>query len=134
MEFILPYKLTVLVMGLSALLFLLQLLIVDVVAIKAKHTPGYAIKDDHNSLLFRSHRALANSNESIGILILLIAFAVLSSVNPTWLNGLAVLYLVARFAHMLFYYLDLKALRSTAFGFSLLALFGMFVTGLLAWL
>ena len=128
------YKLTVLVLGLSGLLFWLQLALVDVLGIKMKHTPGYAIEQNHESILFRANRAFANSNESIGILILLTIFAILSSANPIWLNGLAVAYLIGRVCHMACYYLNLKLLRSASFAISFIALLGMFIVGILSWL
>jgi uncharacterized MAPEG superfamily protein len=132
MEIIEPYKLTVLVLGLTGLLFWIQLAVIDVIGIKEKHTPGFLIEQSHNSFIFRAHRALANSNESIGILILLTLFAILSSANPAWLNGFSIAYLVGRIAHMSFYYLNLKLLRSVAFAISFIALLGMFIVGILS--
>jgi len=134
MEIIEPYKLTVLVLGLTGFLFWVQLAVVDVIGIKEKHTPGFSIEQSHNSFIFRANRALANSNESIGILILLTLFAMLSSANPAWLNGFAIAYWVGRVAHMSFYYFNLKLLRSGAFAISFSALLGMFIIGLLSWL
>ncbi|MGJ8679482.1 MAPEG family protein [Paraglaciecola sp.] len=133
MDFILPYKLTVLVLGLSGLLFWLQLIIADVVSIKLKHPPGFSVEQSHNSFLFRSSRVFANSNESVGILVLFALFGILSAANPTWLNNSALMYLVGRIGHMFFYYFDLKFLRSTAFGISFIALLGMFISGAYAW-
>jgi len=134
MEIIEPYKLTVLVLGLTGFLFWIQLAIVDIIGIKQKHTPGFSIEQSHNSFIFRANRALSNSNESIGILILLALFAMLSSANPAWLNGFAIAYLVGRVAHMSFYYLNLKLLRSAAFAISFIALLGIFIVGVLSWL
>ncbi|MCK8046706.1 MAPEG family protein [Shewanella sp. 1CM18E] len=134
MEFIEPYRLTVLVLGLSGALFWLQLAIVDIVGIRAKHTPGFGIEQDHNQLLFRANRALANSNESIGILLLFVLFAILSNANPNWLNDSALAYFIGRALHMLCYYLNIKVLRSIAFGVSFSALLAMFIVGLLAWI
>ena len=134
MDFITPYKVTVLVLGLSGFLFWVQLALADVVSIKAKHTPGFSIEQNHSSFLFRSHRALINSNESAAILILFALFAIFSAANPTWLNGCSLMYLAGRIGHMLCYYLDLKLLRSIAFTISFVSLLGMFVTGLWGWL
>ncbi len=134
MEIIEPYKLTVLVLGLTGFLFWIQLAIVDVIGIKQKHIPGFSIEQSHNSFIFRANRAFSNSNESIGILILLALFAMLSSANPAWLNGFAIAYLVGRVAHMSCYYLNLKLLRSAAFAISFIALLGMFIVGILSWL
>jgi len=134
MEFNEAYKLTVLVLGLTGFLVWLQLALVDVLGIRMKHTPGYAIEQNHESLLFRANRTLSNSNESIGILILLSLFAILSSANPAWLNGFAIAYLVGRVCHMACYYLNLKLLRSASFAISFVALLGMFIVGILSWL
>ena len=133
MEFIEPYKITVLVLGLSGILFWMQLVIVDILGIKAKHTPGFAIAQDHRQLLFRANRTLANSNESVGILLLLVTFAILSNANPTWLNNAAVAYFIGRTSHMLFYYFNIKLMRSIAFAVSLIALLGIFIAGLMSY-
>jgi len=133
LEFIEPYKITVLVIGLAGFTFFAQLLIADLVGLKAKHIPGYPISPDHNALHFRSSRALSNTNESVAIFILFVSFAILSSADPYWLNRCAVLYLVGRIGHMLFYYFNLKLLRSLSFGISLLGLIAIFIVGLIAW-
>jgi len=133
LEFIEPYKITVLVIGLAGFTFFAQLLIADIVGLKAKHIPGYPISPDHNALHFRSSRALSNTNESVAIFILFVSFAILSSADPYWLNRCAVLYLVGRIGHMLFYYFNLKLLRSLSFGISLLGLIAIFIVGLIAW-
>lgn len=133
MEFIEPYKITVLVMGLAGLIFFIQLVILDVIGLKTKHTPGHPISADHNDFLFRVSRALSNTNESVAIFILFVAFSILSSANPVWLNISAIVYLAGRIAHMLFYYSNLKLLRSISFVVSLIGLMAMFVVGILAW-
>ncbi len=134
MEFIEPYNITVLVIGLTGFTLFLQLLLTDIIGIKVKHTPGYPISPEHNDLHFRSSRAFANTNESVAIFILLVSFAILSSANPDYLNLYSVLYLVGRVGHMLFYYANLKLLRSVSFGISLLGLIAIFIVGILAWL
>lgn len=134
MEFNEAYKTTVLVLGLSGFLFWIQLALVDILGIKLKHTPGFTVEQSHSSFLFRANRVLANSNESIGILILLSLFSMLSSVNPEWLNGFAVTYFVGRVLHMACYYLNLKLLRSASFAISFVALLGMFIVGIINWL
>ncbi len=134
MEFIEPYKLTVLVLGLSGFMFWLQLVITDAVGIATKHTPGYSIEQNHDSFLFRSDRVFANSNETVGILVLFALFAILSSANANWLNGFSLAYLCGRMGHMICYYTNLKTLRSVSFVISFISLLGMFVVGLLSWL
>lgn len=134
MEFMAPYALTVIVLGLSGMLFLLQLLIADVAGIKAGHTPGFSIEQNHDSFLFRANRALANSNESAAILILFSLFAVFSSAESSWVNTGALIYLGGRLGHMITYYANLKLLRSIAFAISLAGLIMVFVAGVRQWL
>ncbi len=133
MEFIEPYNITVLVMGLAGLILFLQLSVVDIMGIKTRHTPGHPIPADHNNFFFRASRALSNTNESAAIFILFVCFSILSSANPQWLNISSVIYLVGRIAHMLFYYSNLKLCRSISFAISLIGLMAMFVVGILSW-
>jgi len=133
LEFIEPYKITVLVMGLAGLTFLVQLLVADIVAIKSRHMPGYPIEPNHNDLHFRATRALSNTNESVAIFILLVCFSILSSADAYLLNISAIVYLVGRVGHMLCYYLNLKLLRSISFGVSLLGLAAIFIVGIVKW-
>ncbi len=120
-------------MGLAGLALFLQIIIVDIIGLKAKHIPGYPIQPDHNDLLFRASRTLSNTNESVAIFILFVGFAILSSANPHWLNISAVVYLVGRLAHMVFYYSNLQLCRSIAFVVSLIGLLAMFIVGILPW-
>ena len=127
------YDWTVLSFGLIGGLLLVQVLVSDVISIRAKHPPGAPVPMDHSSLLFRVHRAHANTNETLAGFVLLTLFALAAKANPEWLNGLAMTYIGARLAHMTCYYANLKLLRSVAFGISLVALVGILVAGLLAW-
>ncbi|WP_440056912.1 MAPEG family protein (plasmid) [Pseudoalteromonas sp. T1lg65] len=133
MELIETYKITVLVIGLIGLLAFIQLAVIDIASIKAKHIPGHPIPANHNTFLFRASRALANTNESVAIFILFVAFALLSSANPQWLNIGSSVYLLGRMGHMIFYYLNFKLLRSIAFAISLMGLLTMFIAGIVAW-
>ena len=134
MEMFELYKVTILIIGLTALILIVQLLIVDLIAIKAKHTPGFPVEPNHESNLFRAVRAQSNTNESIPIFILLVIFAILSSANPEWINNFSMAYFVGRVGHMTFYYLGIGLARSVAFGVSLIALIGMLVTSFLVWI
>jgi uncharacterized MAPEG superfamily protein len=133
LEFIEPYKITVLVMGLSGMIFFLQLLIADLVGIKRRHIPGYPIEPSHNDLHFRATRTLSNTNESVAVFILLVCFSILSSANANLLNISATVYLVGRIGHMLCYYFNLKLLRSISFVASLLGLVAIFIVGIVEW-
>jgi len=134
MELFDPYKITLLVAGLTGLMMLIQMLIADVAAIKEKHTPGYPVKPDHASFLFRAARVHANTNESIAAFILFAFFGVFTASSALYLNVFSVIYLVSRIAHMCFYYGDFKLARSISFPLSLIGLIGMFITGITSWL
>jgi|TARA_B100000809_G_scaffold48858_1_gene43672 uncharacterized MAPEG superfamily protein len=133
LEFIEPFKITVLVLGLLALTFLLQLLIVDIVGLKSGHEPGHPIPANHNDALFRVARAISNTNESVRIFILAVIFSIFSSASPEWLSYGTLVYLAGRVGHMVFYYSNLKSLRSIAFGISLIGLAGVLVVGFVPW-
>lgn len=133
MEFVQPYKITILVMGLAGLTFFLQLIVADVMGLKTRHIPGHPIPPDHSDFLFRASRALSNTNESVAIFVLFVGFSILSAANPQWLNISAVVYLVGRIAHMISYYLNLKLCRSISFAVSLIGLAAMFVVGVVSW-
>lgn len=128
------YSSTILAVGLMGLTLLLQMIVVGVAGMKAKHRPGYPIEPDHQSFLFRATRAQANSNESIAIFILLVLFGMLSSANPSYLGNLALLTVVGRIAHMLFYYIGVGLARSMAFAVTLFGLLGMAILSMNAWL
>lgn len=132
MELFSPYKITILVSGLTGLMMLIQIIIADIAAIKGKHTPGYPVNPDHNSFLFRAARSHANTNESIAVFALFVLFGVMSSSNAFYLNIFSVIYFVSRIAHMCFYYGNFKLARSISFPFGLVGLIGMFVTGVVA--
>jgi uncharacterized MAPEG superfamily protein len=133
MEFIEPYKITVLIMGLAGLTFMLQLIIADIIGIKAKHIPGHPIAPDHGDFLFRASRAISNTNESVAIFILFVLFSILSYANPQWVNIGAVVYLAGRIAHMLFYYSNSALCRGISFAVSLVGLMIIFIAGMLTW-
>ena len=125
---IMPYVVTLQSMIFMALLLIGQVLIADFTAIRKKHKAGFPIPADTDSFLFRASRTHANTNETITVFILLISAGILTQASPVWLNGLAVLYVTARTAHMLAYYANRKAARSLAFAISILALLAMSVT------
>ena len=120
-------------MGSTGGLLLVQLLVLDVAGLKARHRPGTPVEPDHGNFLFRASRAHGNTNESIAAFILLGLFGVLSAAPAGWLNTLSWVYVLARIAHMLCYYANVQLLRSLSFGVGLAALLGMLVVGVLAW-
>ena len=94
MEIFDPYKITILVSGLTGIMMLIQILIADVAAIKAQHTPGYPVEADHDSFLFRAARVHTNTNESIAAFALFVLFGVFSDANAYYLNVFSVIYFV----------------------------------------
>jgi uncharacterized MAPEG superfamily protein len=127
------YVPTIWALGASGALLLVQLLIADLAGVKARHRPGTPVEANHGNFLFRATRAHANTNESIAAFILLALFGMLSAASSAWLNALSWAYVLARSAHMLFYYAGFQLPRSIVFGASLLALFGMLIVGVSAW-
>lgn len=126
------YHITLTALALAGLLLVVQLIIADLTAIRSKHKAGFPIAADSSRFLFRAARAHINTNESIAAFALFGLAGVLVGANPSWLNGLSVLWLTSRVAHMAFYYTNRKPQRSLSFAVSLLALLGMGATVLVA--
>jgi uncharacterized MAPEG superfamily protein len=124
-----PYAPTIVALGAMAALLLLQLLVADVAGIAAGHVPGTPVEARHDLFLFRANRAHANTNETIAAFILLSVFGIFAGASPSWQNGLAWTFVLARASHMLCYYGDLRLLRSASFGIAVIALVGMLVIG-----
>ncbi len=133
MEQLEPYKMTILMLGLSGFLLLVQLLVADVVGILRKQIPGYPVNVDHDDLLFRVARAHANNNESVAAFVLFAAFGIASGASPEMLNAFSLTYFLGRLAHMIFYYSGLSTLRSISFGLSVVGLLGMFTASAIQW-
>lgn len=129
-----PYSLTILAMLATATLFIVQMLVLDVAGIRAKHVPGAPVPADHANFLFRATRAHANTNESLAAFVLLVAIALFSAASPKWTAAFAWLYVGGRTGHMLCYYADLRLARSASFGISLIALIALLVLSLSIWL
>ncbi len=122
-----PYALTVGAMLATAALFIVQMLVLDVAGIKARHVPGAPVVADHASFLFRATRAHANTNESVAAFLLLVIVAIFSMASPKWTGIFSCLYVAGRLGHMLCYYASLKLARSVSFGVSLIALVALLV-------
>jgi uncharacterized MAPEG superfamily protein len=122
-----------LAMGAMGFLLLVQMLVLDVAGIRAKHVPGTPVPSDHKLFLFRATRAHANTNETIAAFILIGLFAMFSHASPGPLNVAAWVYVAARVGHMTCYYMDLRMARSVCFGLGLVALWAMLVIALLPW-
>lgn len=117
-----PVAVAFLAMGVA---YLVQALIADVAGIRAGHVPGTPVGGGHDDFLFRATRAQANTNENLGVFIVLTASAVALAASPSWTNALVWVFVAARVAHMLAYYADLRLLRSGAFTIGFAALVGL---------
>jgi uncharacterized MAPEG superfamily protein len=131
-QWLAPYSLTAYAMLATATLLLIQLLVLDLAGIKARHIPGTPVQPDHSSFLFRATRTHANTNESVAAFVLLAVVAIFTAASPAWVNACAWLYVAGRLGHMLCYYADLRLVRSVAFAVSLMALFSLLVVVLVA--
>jgi uncharacterized MAPEG superfamily protein len=123
------YELTIYSWGALGALLLIQLLVTDVLSIKARHVPGTAPEQSHDNALFRASRVVGNTNESLGIYIVLVLFCVFNGANADYTAWLSWAYVACRAAYALCYYLRLAMARSLIFGLSLLVLIGMLVVG-----
>ena len=131
MEIASDYALAMGATGAMAILLLIQLIIADVVGIRARHVPGSPVPADHSDALFRVTRTVANANESIAIFILAIVFCVFSGASPLYTGYAAVAFVLARALYAVCYYFNVQLLRSVMFGISLVALAVMIGVGLM---
>jgi uncharacterized MAPEG superfamily protein len=128
------YQSAVAALGAAVLLMFVQLIAADVIGIKNKHIPGSTIPSNHNLLLFRASRVVANTNESIGIFVLAFLFSVMSGAAAHIVAYSAWGFVFARLIYAVFYYLNLKILRSISFVFILLSVAVLFGAGASKWL
>ena len=133
MEALTHYEPTIIMLGTTGILMLVQLLVADAVGMLRRHKPGHPVEADHTDFLFRATRALGNTNESVAIFVLLALSGMLSGASPGWLNLYAVAYVAARVVHMLAYYAKQGMVRSSAFAISVVALAGMAFVTVRAW-
>jgi uncharacterized MAPEG superfamily protein len=125
-----PYGSALVAYLVLGILFLVQIVMVDVASIRAGHVPGTAVAGGHDDFLFRAVRAHANTNENLAAFLVLSLAAMLLGANPWWTNGLVGTFVLARAAHMLMYYLDLRMARSAAFAAGLLCLVGLAIVAI----
>jgi len=124
-EALLAYQSTFVACVVLAGLILIQVLVADLVSIKARHVPGMPVTDGHASFHFRAVRAIGNTNETLGLFLLLAALAVVLGASARWTAILAWVYVAGRAGHMTFYYARIGWARSTAFSISLAAQIGL---------
>jgi uncharacterized MAPEG superfamily protein len=119
LETLVPYHSTLVACAVLAVLVMAQVLVADVAGMRAKHVPGMPIADGHASFLFRATRALGNTNETLGLFLLLVPLAIVFEARAPWVNGVVWTYVVARLGHMAFYYARQGRARSICFGVGL---------------
>jgi uncharacterized MAPEG superfamily protein len=132
MDILQAYQSTISAMGAMSLLLFCQLLVADAVGIRSGHTPGATVGTDHDKLLFRVTRTVANSNESIAVFILAVLFCIFAKASPQYTAYAAWGFVVSRAAYALCYYFNIKLLRSVIFGVALICLLSLIVLGFLA--
>src|SRR5262245_19925435 len=103
-ETLLPYHSMMVACAVLACLIMVQVPVADVVSIATTSTPGMPVTEAHCSFDFRAGRAIGNTNETLGLFLLLAALAVVIGADAHWTNRLAWIYVAGRAGHMIFYY------------------------------
>lgn len=104
-----------------AALVLVQVLVMDVAGMQAKHVPGMPVTAGHGSFHFRAVRAHGNTNENLPLQVLLVVLVLALKVSPDLAVKAAWAFTGARAVHMFSYYFDQRLARSVAFGVGLVA-------------
>lgn len=104
-----------------AILLLAQILVADVAGIRARHVPGTPVTGGHDDFLFRATRTHANTNEVLGLFLLLLVVAIVAGADPRWSAAAAWGFVAARAGYAVCYYADWRTARSVVFGAGLLA-------------
>lgn len=124
-ELLLPYHASVLGLFALAVLTLIQFAVADYMLIREKQVPGMPVTAGHDSFLFRATRAHANTNDNLGLFLLLVLLCLFSGANTQWTSTAIWVFVAARVAHMVCYYADLRAMRSGAFVVGTIAELGL---------
>ena len=126
-SFLLPYASTLTALFVLAVLIAIQFGVADIAGIRAKHVPGMPVIGGHGDFFFRATRAHANSQETLGLFLLLVLLCLFSAANPKWTDNYVWLFVAARAGHMVCYYADWRAARSGFFTLGALAEVGMLI-------
>ena len=86
-----------------------------------KGIAGVPVGDSHDSLPFRMERAHLNMVENIGTFTLTLGLAILVGVNPSWVNWIAIIFLIARTAHGIVYAVGLAPIRTMCFAIGIVS-------------
>lgn len=119
------YGLTVNAWLAMAGLLLVQLVVADLLGIRARHAPGSPVPYDPANPLFRAVRALGNSNESIAIFVLLTLACVGRGADPVATGAAAWSFTGFRAGHALCYWAGIGLARSLCFAGALLSLLAL---------
>jgi len=99
------YRISFLVIIVLAIISLVQnVLTAPLAFLREEQVPGMPLRFDHSKLSFRVLRTYSNSAESVPTFGFTLLVAIVVGVSSSWVNGLAVLYLLSRLAFWLFYY------------------------------
>ncbi len=96
-----------------------------------KGVAGVPVGDSPGSLPFRLERSHLNTVENIGTFGLILILAILVGVPGSWVNGVALVFLVARGAHFLCYALGLAPVRTLCFAIGIFATLALAIKTLL---
>ncbi|PLW87838.1 MAPEG family protein [Halioglobus japonicus] len=132
MEISAAYVSTIHALGVLGAVMLCQLLLADIIGIRRGHVPGALAPADHDDLLFRASRTVANINESIAIFIVAVGFCVASGASPSATAYAAWGFVGARVLYAVCYYANLKLPRSAVFALSLVAIAALLIIGFTA--
>ena len=131
-DFLVPYSPSITAYVALSTLLLVQMIVGDVAGIRAGHVPGMPVTTGHGDFHFRATRALANTNESLPTFLLLSLAAMFLGASPSWTNGLVIVFVAGRAAHMLAYYADVRLLRSAMFAVGFASMIGLAICAVAA--
>jgi uncharacterized MAPEG superfamily protein len=131
-EFLVPYGPALAAYVSVGALCLTQAMVANVAAMRARHVPGMPVTGGHDDFLFRATRAHGNTNENLAVFVVLGLAAILLGAGPWWTNRFAWGFVLARLAHMLAYYADLRLVRNASFAVGFACLVGLLITAILA--
>ena len=126
------YALAIVSLGAMATLLLVQTLVADAVAIRARHVPGTPPEPNPWNALFRVSRTVANANETIAVYICALLFCLLTAASPWYTALWAWAYVGTRFVYAICYYANWATARSICFALSVVTLIGLISLGFLA--
>lgn len=128
MDIFANYHSAVLAMFAAGVVLFIQFLVADITGFLGTKTPGIPVAANHDDFLFRATRAYSNMNETIAVFIIFMTVGILAQIDPVWLSRLAWVYVAARIAYGLCYWMKLGLGRTLCFVAVLLSLLGLGIT------